>query len=185
MAEAGEDGTRAAETLALIGLGSNLASRAGSPAQTILAAISGLRLLGRVLAVSRLYRTEPVGYSGQPSFTNAAAALGTSLTPEALLEELLSIERSFGRDRAASVPKGPRTLDLDLLLMGDAVLSTPRLTLPHPALAERRFVLAPLSEIAPGALHPVLSRSVADLLESLPDAGPNCKSAVTLLPRKD
>lgn len=157
---------------AYIGLGSNLASSAGNPAETVRAAVRALGEIGTVTAMSSLYQTAPVGFREQPDFINAVACVETEQAPEDLLREMLAIERRFGRDRRLSVPNGPRTLDLDLLLVlsaGKAVFcKSPTLTLPHPDIAGRRFVLQPLVEIAPELRHPVLAKSMRELLENLP-----------------
>jgi 2-amino-4-hydroxy-6-hydroxymethyldihydropteridine diphosphokinase len=159
--------------LAAIGLGANLPSPAGSPEQTIAAAIEDLANAGTIVARSSLYSTEPVGFADQPPFVNAAVTLTTDLAPEALLDLLLTIEHRYGRDRSGDLSNQPRTLDLDLLLLADLILSSPSLTLPHPALATRRFVLAPLAEIARELRHPILKKNIAELLAALPAEGPN------------
>ncbi len=135
---------------AFVALGSNL----GNPVQTIEDAIDAMAALrgSLLMAISSLYRTAPVGLKHQPDFINAVVALDTRLGPRELLEELFALEARFGRER--SVKNAPRTLDLDLLLHGDAIINHPALTLPHPRMHERAFVLAPLAEIAPSLVIP-------------------------------
>jgi 2-amino-4-hydroxy-6-hydroxymethyldihydropteridine diphosphokinase len=149
---------------AYVALGSNL----GNPVVTIDAAIEALAALrGSILkAMSSLYRTAPVGLKRQPDFINAVVALDTRLAAKELLDELFAVEIQFGRRR--SVKNAPRTLDLDLLLFGDSVQSDPELTLPHPRMHERAFVLVPLAEIAPDAVIPGRG-PVAALLETCLD----------------
>ncbi|MFL5911753.1 MAG: 2-amino-4-hydroxy-6-hydroxymethyldihydropteridine diphosphokinase [Gaiellaceae bacterium] len=132
---------------AYIGLGSNLGDREATirAALDALAAEPGIT----VAAVSSLIDTEPVGVVDQPRFLNGVAALDTDLPAGALLDVLLAVEQRFGRRREASLPQGPRTLDLDLLLYGDAEIEEPGLRVPHPRLHERAFVLGPLAELAP------------------------------------
>jgi len=153
--------------IAYIALGSNLPSPAGSPRETLDAATLRLAELGTLVAKSSWYSTEPVGYADQPTFLNGAAAIKTSLDPHSLLEHLLEIERAFGRDRSHGIPNGPRTLDLDILLYGDYILGTQTLQLPHPRMAERSFVLLPLTEIAPDLVHPRFQKSMSQLLKDL------------------
>jgi 2-amino-4-hydroxy-6-hydroxymethyldihydropteridine diphosphokinase len=117
--------------------------------------------------MSSFYDTEPVGYREQPRFLNGAMLLETELGPRELMRELLGVERAMGRKREGAVPKGPRVIDLDLLLYGDWVLWAEDLILPHPRMEERRFVLEPLTEIAPEWVHPVLGVMVRELLERL------------------
>jgi len=133
---------------AYVALGSNLGDREG----TLLAAVEALGAEDgiRVLSVSRLIDTEPVGYLDQPRFLNGVVALETDVPPRELLERLLALERRFGREREGVPSQGPRTLDLDLLLYGEAEIDEPGLRIPHPRLHERAFVLEPLAEVAPG-----------------------------------
>ena len=135
---------------AYIALGANL----GDPAATVRAAFGALANMtgSRVVHSSSMYRTAPVGITEQPEFVNAVAQLETSLAPEDLLDALLDIEHRFGRVRAER--NGPRTLDLDILLYNDQLIDLPRLTLPHPRLHLRAFVLQPLAEIAPDLVIP-------------------------------
>jgi 2-amino-4-hydroxy-6-hydroxymethyldihydropteridine diphosphokinase len=152
---------------AYIGMGANLPSPAGSPEATLAAAAARLDALGRLTARSSLYSTEPVGFSDQPRFLNAAAELETDLSPFELLGALLVIEQDFGRNRSYCLVNGPRTLDLDILLYGDLVLGGSSLIIPHERLAERAFVLVPLDEIAPEAVDPRSGITVSQLLQSL------------------
>ena len=155
-----------AEIDAWIGLGSNL----NEPETRIRTALDDLRRLeGCTLqAASALYRSPPMGPAGQPDYINAVARLTTMLSPEALLDALQTIERQHARVRTRHW--GPRTLDLDLLLYGQAVITTPRLTVPHPGIAVRNFVLYPLAELEPRLVIPGLG-VVDELLAQCPDTG--------------
>lgn len=150
---------------AYIGLGSNLGEREA----LLKAALEQIEALPetRLGRVSSLYDTTPVGELDQPNFLNAVAQIETELTARQLLWNLLLIERRLGRVRHAARRYGPRTIDLDLLLHGDLVLESEELTLPHPELARRGFVLVPLVEIEPRLLHPGLGLTVTELLERL------------------
>ncbi len=153
---------------AFVGLGSNLGERT----ETLRAAIGRMRGLAdvEVKGVSSFKDTEPVDYLDQPRFLNGAVELETELSARALLGALLELERAFGRDRSMGPPKGPRTLDLDLLLYGDAIIDEPLLKVPHPRLHERRFVLEPLAELAPDLEIPGRG-SVQALLSKLDSSG--------------
>lgn len=152
-------------SVAYVGLGGNVGD-SGRILCEAFEAIDGLDQT-RLLARSSLYRTPAWGLQAQPDFLNAVAQVETVLSPGALLEALLEIERRFGRNRAEEVRWGPRTLDLDLLLYEQAVLTLPALTLPHPRLAERAFALAPLVEIAPQLIIPGVG-AARDALSRLP-----------------
>ena len=151
--------------VAAIALGSNLDSTFGDREANLREAMRRLGELGEVKAVSRFHDTEPVGYVEQPRFLNAAVVLETEIAPVELMRALLEIEQAMGRERV--VAKGPRVIDLDLLLYGDRVMNTAELTLPHPEMQERRFVLEPLNEVAGEWVHPVLGSTVREMLERL------------------
>ena len=149
--------------IAYIGIGSNVGDRAANCRK----AVDLLAEAGRIVSISSLYRTEPVGYHEQEDFINAVAAVETDRTPADLLRVCRSIEDRLGRKR--EVHWGPRTADLDILLYGSQVVSQADLSIPHPRMAERRFVLTPLVEIAPDAVHSQLHRTAAQLLDELND----------------
>lgn len=152
------------EECAYIGLGSNLGDRE----LKLLMAVAELgKLPGtRVTGVSQFYETEPVGGVPQDNFYNAAARIATTLSPFLLLDELKRIETEVFQ-RKTEKRWGPRSMDLDILLYGELVLDSDRLTIPHPRLADRRFALQPLADLDPDLVHPVLGKSVAQLLAAL------------------
>jgi len=151
-------GERAAEVL--LGLGANV----GDPPQQLGVAVDALRGFIQDLAVSSVYRTEPVGYADQPDFLNVVVRGWTVLGPEALLDRIQGVEREMGRER--TFRNAPRVIDIDLLAHGEAVLETARLVLPHPGIPARGFVLHPLAEIAPAWRHPVLGKTARELLDA-------------------
>jgi len=152
---------------AWIALGSNLGTREKALASAVAALRKEPAL--RVMRVSNWIATAPVGGPpGQPRYLNGAAALQTSLTAQELLALLLRIEKELGRDRSSTERNLPRQIDLDVLLYDDAVINEPDLTVPHPRMHEREFVLLPLADIAPNLVHPVLKKTIAELLAALP-----------------
>jgi 2-amino-4-hydroxy-6-hydroxymethyldihydropteridine diphosphokinase len=149
-------------SVAYLSLGSNVGAREAQLHE----AISRLGVIGRVIASSSFYETEPVEFTQQPWFLNCAVALETSQTPEQLMASILRIEEEMGRRRVQK--KGPRAIDIDILLFGNSIIDSAELTIPHPAMHQRRFVLEPLAEIAPAVHYPALKKTIRELLDALP-----------------
>jgi 2-amino-4-hydroxy-6-hydroxymethyldihydropteridine diphosphokinase len=144
-----------------LSLGSNVGDRAAN----LRTALLGLEAFGKVTAVSSFYETEPIELVAQPWFLNCAVKLDTEKMPRQLLAAVLELEREMGRRRTQK--KGPRNIDIDILLFGNSVIKARGLAIPHPALHERRFVLEPLVEIAPETRHPVFKRTMRELRDAL------------------
>ena len=159
-----------------VSLGSNIGDRLGF----LQKAVDGLGSVGgsKIKAVSPVYETEPLGKKDQPQFLNAAVELESLLSPDSILVNLKQIERMVGRTR--SQKWGPREIDLDLIYVGDLVVKSPMLTLPHPEVIARRFVLMPLTDIAPDFVDPLRKRTVRELLSSCPDVCDVAKTSLML-----
>jgi len=148
-----------------VGIGSNLGDRV----ENCLGAMREVARFASIEASSSLYETEPVGMEHQPYFINAVIRVNTPLSPYELLRALLGVESSMGRTRKGGISNAPRIIDLDILFYEDFIIESPHLVIPHPEAHKRRFVLAPLCEIAPRLVHPVLRRRSKELLEALQD----------------
>jgi 2-amino-4-hydroxy-6-hydroxymethyldihydropteridine diphosphokinase len=149
--------------IAYLSLGSNLGDRASN----LRSAISQLKSAGSLRAVSAFYETQPVEVPDQPWFLNCVIALETEKTAKQILEFALKTEAYMGRLRMSD--KGPRNIDIDIVLFGEQIVNEPGLRIPHPAMLQRRFVLEPLAEVAPEACHPLLRKTVRELLAELPE----------------
>ena len=149
-----------------ISVGSNLGGKLDNCLRGIAALTESAE--SSLLMASRFFRTSPVDYADQDWFVNAAVKIRTTMAPLALMDKLVSIQQQMGR-KAGGVRFGPRVLDLDILLYDDWVVQTPRLTIPHPRMHKRAFVLQPICDINPSIIHPVLGQTVADLLSHLDD----------------
>jgi 2-amino-4-hydroxy-6-hydroxymethyldihydropteridine diphosphokinase len=163
---------QAVHKVVYLSLGSNLGDREGN----LRTAIEKLKEIGNPVAVSSFYETEPVEVQSQPWFLNCAVKLDTEKMPRQLIAAILALEQEMGRQRKQQ--KGPRTIDIDILLFGSSVIEIPSLTVPHPRMHERRFVLEPLAEIAPDARHPVFKRTIRELRDALP-AGQTVRKVVS------
>jgi 2-amino-4-hydroxy-6-hydroxymethyldihydropteridine diphosphokinase len=157
-----------------LSLGSNVGDREAQ----LRDAQSRLSTAGRASKASSYYETEPVDFIEQPWFLNCVVALETSKTPPQLMNAILRIEEEMGRKRVQK--KGPRSIDIDILLFGDAVIDSEGLTIPHPAMHQRRFVLEPLAELAPDLRHPALNKTIRELRDALPRG-----QAVRRIPRSE
>lgn len=152
-------------SIVYLSIGSNIGDRGAN----LRDCITRLDKVGKVLRISSLYETEPMEFVSQPWFLNCVACLETALTPHKLLAGIQAIEADLGRNRV--LDKGPRTIDIDILLIDDLVLSDPTLQIPHPAISQRRFVLEPLNEIAPDAFDPRSKKTASQMLAQLDGAG--------------
>ena len=150
-----------------LSLGSNLGDRA----QNLRLAVHELENVGAELRTSRIYETAPMYVSDQPRFLNMVVRMAASVSPSALLEAIHGVEAGLGRDRSSERRMGPRTMDIDILLYGDQTLSTPHLTIPHPRMKERAFVLIPLLELEPEAREPLTLLPYRQVLSGLSDKG--------------
>ncbi len=162
--------------VAYIGFGSNVGKRRENCQRALEQLDSSSKT--KVLRVSSFYLTEPVGMKDQDWFINGAAKVATELTPGRLLAQLLKIEELMGRQRL--IHWGPRIIDLDIIFFGDLIVEEENLTIPHRHLQDRRFVLEPLAEIAPDKVHPVLGKTIIELLQNLPVNGERVERLITL-----
>lgn len=146
-----------------------LGSNSGNRREIIDKAVSILSVAGQLISSSSFYETEPWGFESTEQFLNKVAVLDTAMSPEAFLKYCLETEKALGRTRTPGVRYSSRTIDIDILFCDQQIINTPDLTVPHPRIAERNFVLAPLNEIMPDFIHPVLHKKISGLLSLCPD----------------